>query len=205
MAKTEAQKAADKKYDKGRAGKRTRAWAAIVYPESAPENWRQLIGELHMPALASPLHDQDVNADGTPKKPHHHVILIWENPASESVACAAFEQIGISAPPEMIRSVKAYARYLVHMDDHDKHRYEDGSVEEFGGASWSSLALDDAEETERILSEVEDFLDEQGILSYRMLCQYARAERPDWVHTIRTHTIHISHYLRSAEWEGKQE
>ena len=72
---------------------------------------------------------------------------------------------------------------------------------ELGGASWAAVALDDHEERDRVLSEVEDWLDAQGVTSYRTLYRYARAERPDWVHVIRTSTIHLMAYVRSAEWE----
>lgn len=103
-----------------------------------------------------------------------------------------------------MRSIKAYARYLVHLDDHDKHRYSEADVVELCGASWGAVALDDHEERDRILSEVEDWLDEQGVTSYRALCRYARARKPEWVHVIRTSTIHLMAYVRSAEWEYSQ-
>ena len=37
-----------KRYDKKRAGQRTRNWTFIVYPESAAENWRELLDEEHL-------------------------------------------------------------------------------------------------------------------------------------------------------------
>ncbi|HDT7711324.1 TPA: replication protein, partial [Enterococcus faecium] len=43
---------------------RTRNWTFVVYPESAPENWREFLDELHVPWVESPLHDKDVNPDG---------------------------------------------------------------------------------------------------------------------------------------------
>ncbi|WP_225354628.1 Rep family protein, partial [Ligilactobacillus murinus] len=54
---------------------RARTWTFIVYPESAPENWRDLLDEYHVPWVESPLHDKDINPDGTVKKAHWHVIL----------------------------------------------------------------------------------------------------------------------------------
>ena len=40
----------------------------MVYPESAPENWREILDETRMRWIESPLHDRDINPDGTPKK-----------------------------------------------------------------------------------------------------------------------------------------
>ena len=47
---------------------RARAWTFIVYPESAPENWRDVLDRFHLQWACSPLHDRDVNATGEPKR-----------------------------------------------------------------------------------------------------------------------------------------
>ena len=47
---------------------RARTWTFILYPESAPENWRYILDGYHIPWVESPLHDKDVNPDGTVKK-----------------------------------------------------------------------------------------------------------------------------------------
>lgn len=81
MAKNskEVQQRADAK----RAGMRARGWACIVYPDSAPENWVDRLGEAHIQTLISPLHDKDLRADGEPKKPHYHVLAMFDNPVTE--------------------------------------------------------------------------------------------------------------------------
>ena len=52
------------------------ATAPKLYPESAPDGWRDALAEQHVQVLVSPLHDADVTADGTPKKPHWHVLAM---------------------------------------------------------------------------------------------------------------------------------
>lgn len=195
----EAQRRADAKR-----GIRSRGWACIVYPESAPDGWLDALREQHVQMLISPLHDSDTTADGKPKKPHYHVLAMFDSPTPERRAREVFAAAGVTAPPELVKSIKAYARYLVHMDDHDKARYADAAVVELSGAAWSAVALDEAEERDRILTEIEDFIDEQGIVSYRALCRYARSHRPEWVHVVRTSTIHLMSYLKSAAWEETQ-
>ena len=56
---------------------KSREWWCVVYPESAPDNWRELVQETFLEAFISPLHDKDVLPDGTPKKAHYHVVLAW--------------------------------------------------------------------------------------------------------------------------------
>lgn len=46
---------------------RARVWTFILYPDSAPEDWREVISSWHVPACASPLHQYDKNPDGSPK------------------------------------------------------------------------------------------------------------------------------------------
>ena len=43
------------------------AWTFIVYPESAPKNWKEVLDGYHIPWVSSPLHDKDINATGEPK------------------------------------------------------------------------------------------------------------------------------------------
>lgn len=86
--KKQAQQRADAK----RAG-RTRNFATVVYPESAPADWMDKLPEQLVEALVSPLHDKDVwNADdeaenashrqGEPKKAHWHIVLSFTNPTT---------------------------------------------------------------------------------------------------------------------------
>ena len=200
----EKKKAAQRRADAKR-GIRARGWACIVYPESAPEGWIEALKEGHIQTLISPLHDSDVTAEGEPKKPHYHVLAMFENPTTEKAARALFERAGVTAPPEAISSIKAYARYLVHLDDHDKHRYSESDVTELCGAIWGAVALDEGEERDRILTEIEDWLDDQGVISYRALCRYARKERPEWSRVIRSSTMHLTAYVKSAAWEASQQ
>ena len=197
----EVQRAADAK----RAGKRARGWACIVYPESAPGDWVDKLRDTHIQMLISPLHDKDKRGDGTPKKPHYHVLAMWDNPVGEASARKIFGKIGVTAPPEQIDSIKGYARYLVHLDDHDKARYSEQDVVALGGATWRGSALDEGEEIQSLLDEIEDFIAESSCISYFTLCRYARTERPEWTRVIRKNTIHLTALLRSLQWEMDQE
>lgn len=197
-------KEAQRKYD-ARRGKRTRSWACIIYPESAPSDWMEKLAEGHVACLISPLHDSDIRADGTPKKAHFHVLALFENPVPEKSARELFARAGVTAPPEAVASAKGYARYLCHLDDFDKHRYSESAIVELCGASWKAVALDEGEARDVILTEIEDWIDEFNVVSYRALCRYARQNRPEWTRVVRSSTVHLSQYLRSAAWEATQQ
>ena len=62
---------------KARGSDRTRNWTVVVYPESAPDNWREYVDDLHIEWVESPLHEFDSNATGEVKKPHWHLLLMF--------------------------------------------------------------------------------------------------------------------------------
>lgn len=202
MSKTS--KEVQQKADAKRAGLRARGWACIVYPESVPENWIKLLNEAHIQTLISPLHDKDIDGAGKPKKPHYHVLAMFDNVVGESSAKKYFGRIGIKTPPEKIDTIKGYARYLIHLDDHDKAKYDESAIVALAGASWRAAALDEAEEINAILDEIEDYIAETGCVSYFALTRYARAERSDWTRVIRKNTIHLTALLKSLQWEEEQ-
>lgn len=189
------------KADAKRAGMRSRGWACIVYPESVPDDWMDRLKEAHIQTLISPVHDMDKLPNGEPKKPHYHVLAMFDNPVGESSAKSYFGRINITAPPEKIDTIKGYARYLIHLDDHDKARYDKRGVIGLAGVSWSSVALDEAEEVNALLDEIEEFIADNGCISYFALCRYARVERPEWTRVIRKNTIHLTALLKSLQWE----
>ena len=73
---------------------RKRNFATVIYPESAPENWREILAGYFVPAFVSPLHDKDVNATGDPKKAHHHVMVMFEGKKSDEQVKTMFDSIG---------------------------------------------------------------------------------------------------------------
>ena len=66
-----ADKEKSTKQDKTRA----KDWTFIVYPESAPENWRSILADkLQVKAIISPLHDKDI-LDDVEQTPKRHIIM----------------------------------------------------------------------------------------------------------------------------------
>ena len=76
------------------AEKRTRNFATVVYPESAPENWMDMLNDYHVPAFVSPLHQFDVNVNGEVKKAHYHVMVMYDSLKTISQAKEFFAVIG---------------------------------------------------------------------------------------------------------------
>lgn len=192
-----------KKYDAARAAKRkaaqrARSYATIVYPDSAPADWMEKLEELHVPCLISPLHDQDINPDGTPKKPHFHVLLLFESVKSPQQVKEMLKKVK-SVGCEKVNSVRGYTRYLCHLDNPEKHQYNPAGVQSLSGADYQStveLASDRRETSREIIS----FCREYGIISFSSLIEYADAYREDWLVYLSKSGWLVKEYLKSKAW-----
>ena len=189
--------------DAKRAG-RTRNFATVVYPESAPADWMERLDQCHVAALVSPLHDRDTNPSGEPKKPHYHVLLMFESPADyESKVAPIFAEIG-AVGRETVNSARGYARYLCHLDNPEKAQYSPSEVRCMGGANFYSvtnLPTDDIE----MLGEVFSFIREQGIYSLAELMDWTQIHHPDWFYMIVMSRCYvIDKYIKSLAWEQEK-
>lgn len=115
-----------------KANVKKRNWAMVVYPESAPENWLEILAQTGLQCAVSPLHDKDVNANGETKKPHWHVIVCYSGPTSYSVVCGLTSKLNAPAP-QALEQVKGYYRYLTHMDNPEKAQYDPNDIRTVNG------------------------------------------------------------------------
>lgn len=180
---------------------RARAWASVVYPESMPENFFDIIGEMKVPVLVSPLHDKDINPTGEEKKAHYHVLMYFEGKKSLSQVSELTSSFG-GVGCEKVASLRGYARYLCHLDNPEKHQYSVEEVRAFGGIDYmSTIGL--PTDRYKAIGEMMDFIDEQGITSYAKLLRYSRNNRFDWFRILCDNSTYtIKEYLKSITWEN---
>lgn len=189
--------------------KRTRNFATVVYPESAPENWLEILAEAKIPALVSPLHDRDVNPTGEVKKAHYHVLILFEGVKTSEQAKEVFDTIG-GVGLEIVQSIRGYARYLCHLDNPDKYQYEQADVRQFGGADFVSI-IGLATDRYKAIAEMIDYCHEFDIIEFSDLLEYARLERFEWFRILCDNGAFVmrehikSRRLRRDRlmWEGK--
>lgn len=179
---------------------RTRSWTTVVYPDSAPEGWLDILGELLVPALVSPLHDKDVNPDGEPKKPHWHVGLLFEGKKSKEQVAEYFMKIG-GVGIEPISSVRSWARYLCHLDNPEKAQYDTQAVRSFGGVDYFYL-IESLADKNKVVGDILDFILANDIISYAQLISYCRRFRTDWFNLLsNSYTLFFTAFLKSRAWE----
>lgn len=185
--------------EKNSCSKRTRNFATVVYPESAPLDWQDLLASQFIPTFISPLHDKDKNPTGEDKKEHYHVIIMFDSVKTTDQATNIFNLIG-GVGCEIVNSIRGYARYLCHLDNPEKAQYKTDEVRSLGGADYFStigLPIDKYE----AVAEMMDYIDLHNIYDVRTLMRYARSERPDWFRALCDNSMMvIKEYLKSAYW-----
>lgn len=178
---------------------RTRNYATIVYPESAPSNWQELLSEQFVPAFISPLHDLDLNPTGESKKAHYHVMIMFDGVKTMDQAKELIDTIG-GVGCEIVNSQRGYARYLCHMDNPEKHQYSVDDVRAFCGADYNST-IGLVTDKYKAIREMMYYCKDNNIYSYYDLLEYCKDERTDWFRVLCDNgTVVMKEYLKSKSW-----
>lgn len=178
--------------------KKSRTWTFVLYPESCPADWEEsLIGT---PFVRSPLHDNDLNPDGTPKKPHWHVLVSFQSPRS-------YEQIkeltdALKAPsPQSCKDTRALCRYFLHLDNPEKAQYKREDLLVGGGfdidtALKLSKSAEDAEER-LFVQRIRDVIQEFNMVEFEDVFDYVLQELPEQYQTFKQNAFMISQVVKS--------
>lgn len=183
---------------------RTRNWMMIVYPDSAPENWRDQIDQLHIEWCCGPLHDQDINADGTPKKPHWHVILAFGSVQTYEQVKEITDSLG-QPIPERVKTLRGAVRYLAHMDNPDKAQYSKDDIATYGGMDVSDMLRSSDQDRRNVVKDMCRWVTDNGVTEFWMLMQYAMDNEPDWWEALISNSAYIMDlYIKSWRNGGKR-
>lgn len=184
--------------EKSRGSDRTRSWAVVVYPDSAPENWRQLIDEQHIEWVESPLHEFDTNPTGEVKKPHWHLLLMFGGVKSYEQVCDFIKPLNCPIP-QRCHNAKAAVRYMAHLDNPDKFQYDVGSIKSHGGVDLAELLRPSSSERYTLIDEMAEYVKENHITEFQDLFDYARKEKRDsWFPLLCDNSAYVvGQYIKS--------
>lgn len=101
-----------------------RHFSYVIYPDSAPADWIEQLKNIGLAFVVSPLHNRDINADGTKKKDHWHIIVSWGNTTTYRAAKGLCNILNCPIP-QMLRNCNGMYRYLTHRDNPEKHQYKE--------------------------------------------------------------------------------
>ena len=178
-----------------------RNWAMVLYPESAPEDWREQLRLSGLPVAISPLHDKDVNADGEPKKAHHHVILVYGSPTTYNNVKALCDRLN-QPIPQPLEQVRGYYRYLTHEDNPEKAQYSKKDIQTLNGFSIRDYCELTKSEVTKAKREILQLIRDNSITEYADLIDILMdggEGTADMFDVVSNNTLFFKAYLTS-QW-----
>lgn len=178
-----------------------RNWAFVLYPESAPADWREQIQKAGIMAAISPLHDKDVNATGEPKKAHYHVILVYGSPTTFKNVEAFTKRLN-QPIPQPLEQVRGYYRYFTHMDNPEKAQYSPSGITTLNGFDIGDYVDMTKSEVTKALRAMMEYIRENDIMEYADLMDMTMCEGvpPEWFDVASSRTLFFTGYLKSRRF-----
>lgn len=193
---------------------KSKYFCVMLYPDSKTYDVDKIIKALsqeHLTFAVSPLHDRDVEDDGSLIKGHYHVLLAYSSATTLHNIRAWFNACGM--PESDLHSVRVcasgvgYYRYLTHKDNPEKAQYNDSDIRVFNDAGelfkkFSKTASDKIDDLVRIFQIV----DELDTISFHSLVQHLMLNERDLFKLLTSSSalaICVKEYQRSLEYDKK--
>lgn len=176
---------------------RSRYYTFVAYPDSAPADWENIIDGHHISWVRSPLHDSDVNADGSLKKPHWHVMLSYDSLKTPEQATEIASAVN-GTIVQIVQSPRALVRYFVHMDNPDKYQYNRSDIVCHGGFDMEDMLVTSNQTKYDILKEILAYVVDADITEYEDLVIYAMYNEPSWFESLADNcTYMVNSFIKS--------
>lgn len=174
-----------------------RNWAFVIYPESAPPDWRDQLQQTGLQCAISPLHDKDINPTGEAKKPHYHVILAYSGPTSFNVVKGLTDALH-QPIPQALEQIRGYYRYLTHKDNPEKAQYSDCDIQTINGFNIGNYIELSKSEVNVIIRSLQELIRQYDIVEYSQLMDTLVDNEMYLEHEVAsTHTMFFDKYITS--------
>jgi hypothetical protein len=184
--------------------KRSNKWAFLIYQESGPENYLEVLEDLHIPFVLSPWHDKDVNKQtGEFKKSHKHGALFFDSLKSYTQLSELLtEKLNSPAHVEIVMSPKGMYDYFTHAENPDKTLYDINQIESGCGFELEKFLIEQASDT--FLNEVIDLIEENEITEFEELVRFGRKNNYLLLSLVIDKTFFFSKFLDSRRHNPKK-
>lgn len=184
---------------------KNRNWTFLVYPDSAPNNWFELLQDTGLPFAVSPLHDKDENPTGDQKKPHYHVVVCFPGPTTfnkvNNDICAMLN----SPIPKRVLSIVGIYRYFTHQDNPEKYQYSDTDIRVSNGFDIGEYNALTTSQVILLMKNIQKLIKDKKINEYADLMDLLFADDLiDLYHIASTHTLFFDRYLSSLRNKQKE-
>lgn len=183
---------------------KNRNWTFLVYPDSAPNNWFELLQETGLPFAVSPLHDKDLNPTGEQKKPHYHIVICFPGPTTYNKVNNDICQMLNSPIPKRVLSIVGIYRYFTHRDNPEKYQYNEEDIRSSNGFDIGEYNALTTNQVLLIMKEIQHLIIAKKIYEYSDLMDLLLKEDTcDFYQIASSHTLFFDRYLSSRRNKKK--
>ena len=193
---------------------KSKYFCAILYPDSKSYDSDKVIKSLakeHFTFAVSPLHDRDVEDDGSIKKSHYHLLIAYSSATTLNNIRGWFNACGM--PESDLHTVRVcasgvgYFRYLIHKDNPEKAQYNSKDIRVFNDVDelfkkFSKTESDKIDDLVRIFQIVDDL----DTISFHSLVNYLMLNERDLFKMLTSSSalaICVKEYQRSLEYDKR--
>ena len=183
---------------------RSNKWAFLFYKESAPDNYFEVLEDIHVPFILSPWHDKDVNKKtGEFKKAHKHGALYFDSLKSYyQVSELIKDRLNGPAHVEPVMSPKGMYDYFTHAENPEKTLYKVEDIESGCGFELDKFLVQ--QNSDDFTTEVIDTIEENDFTEFEELVWCARDNNTALLGLIIERTYFFARYLDSRRHNPKR-
>lgn len=176
---------------------KNRHWTFLVYPESAPTNWKEILQETGCQIAISPLHDKDENPDNELKKPHYHILICFPGPTTFKKVNSLCSQLNSPIPKRVLSIIGIY-RYFTHLDNPEKYQYNEEDIVVLNGFDIKEYNGLTASQTLVIKKAIQKLILDLNLTEYSDLMDYIiKNLSNDFYQVASNNTLFFDRYLSS--------
>ena len=178
-------------------------WAFLFYQESAPEDYLNILEELHVPFVLSPWHDKDVNrSTGEFKKAHKHGAFFFDSLKSYSqVSKLISDKLNGPAHVQVVMSPKGLYDYFTHAENPEKSPYNIEEIEFGSGFELDKFLIENGPDPLPIMYTI---MRDSGLKEFADFTDYIAENYPDLLFYVFDKTYFFKTYLDSKRYTNEE-
>lgn len=161
--------------------------------------------QLKIPCYISPLHDQDIAKDGTKKKAHWHILLLFGGQKNRKNILELVQSFG-GVGAELIFDRGASIRYMCHLSSVGKHVYEVTQVKSLNGVpEYTEIIGESILSKYEVTNQMLEWCNSNSIYYFADLVDYARINKKEWFKLLVDRNSHLLwEYIKSKTWKERE-
>lgn len=182
-----------------------RYFTFIMYEDSRPKEWKEILQATGLQFVISPYHNKDKNPTGEDKKPHWHVLIIFNGPSTLKNANKISESVnGTICQP--VKSTTGIIRYFSHKDNPEKAQYDEKEITGINGVEIEDLVNELTQsKIEIIKRDIIHLIQTLCFTEYAQTYDYLdKEDLKDYIKVFSNNTLFFKTYLGSKRYSKEE-